>query len=111
MLEIKLGEWRAIQIDTLGRTSVGWRPEMSMDQCWLAGRAFWKFKADRVFAEREVRVVNAAGEVLVVGSIDGLIRHGDRFEIVGEPIEDHPMTGTVLPEAERSRSQNPIRYV
>ncbi|MEU7769433.1 hypothetical protein AB0B25_30710 [Nocardia sp. NPDC049190] len=75
MLEIKLGEWRAIQTDALGRTSVGWQPGMSAAQYWLAGRAFWKFKADRAFAEREVRVVNAAGEVLVVATIDGLIRH------------------------------------
>lgn len=111
MLEIKLGPWRAIQADTLGRTSIGWQPGMSAGQCWLAGRAFWKFKADRAFSEREVRIVNSDGEVLVVGTIDGLLRHGDRFEIVGTPIEGHPLTGTVLPEADRSRSQNPIRYV
>ncbi|MBW0273565.1 hypothetical protein ATM97_26155 [Nocardia sp. MH4] len=39
---------------------------------------------------------------------DRLLRHGDRFEIVGTPIEGHPLTGTVLSEADRSRSQNPL---
>jgi len=113
MLEIKLGDYHEIDPAgcPLGRAAVGWRDGMTSQQVWEAARGFWKLRPDRAINEHKVRVVNRHGVIVAMADLRGLIRHEDRFELVGDLTESDESIGNVLPDEERSRSQNPVRYV
>ena len=64
-------------------------------------------KASRAIEEDEVRIVDPAGIILAVATMRGLIKHGNRLEVVGDLLEGDPRVGT---EVELSKSQNPISY-
>lgn len=110
MLQIKLGDYRHVNPgdDPLGRAAVGAWPNMSEQEAWDVGRGCWVMKASRAIDEDEVQIVNKEGRVLAVGTVRGLIKHGNRLEIVGEPLFGDPRVGTTV---EQTRSQNPISYV
>jgi hypothetical protein len=115
VLEIKLGDYREVgegeELFPLERTAIGWQEGMTPQQAWESARGVWKLRPDRAINEQEVRVVNRHGEIVAVANLRGLIRHDDRFELVGDLVEDDATIGSVLDEAERSRSQNPVRYI
>ena len=110
MLQIKLAEQRMVDPDEdpLGRTAVGATPGMSEREAWEAGRGCWVMKASRAIDEDEVRIVNPSGTILAVAKIRGLIKHGNRLEVVGGLLEGDPRVGTTV---ELNRAQNPISYV
>ena len=47
-------------------------------------------KASRAIDEDEARIVNPAGTILAVAKIRGLIKHGNRLEVVGDLLEGDP---------------------
>ncbi|MCM0618349.1 hypothetical protein MOD31_20185 [Paenarthrobacter sp. TYUT067] len=110
MLQIKLAEQRKVDPteDPLGRSTVGATPGMSEREAWEAGRGCWVMKASRAIDEDEVRIVNPSGTILAVAKIRGLIKHGNRLEVVGDLLTGDPRVGTTV---ELNRAQNPISYV
>ncbi|CAN7197037.1 hypothetical protein [Arthrobacter sp. LjRoot14] len=107
MLQIKLGHKQDVQNDPLGRSWVGAKPNMSERDAWEAGRGCWVMKASRAIEEDEVRIVDPAGTILAVATMRGLIKHGNRLEVVGDLLEGDPRVGG---QVELSKSQNPISY-
>ncbi|MFI9625993.1 hypothetical protein [Streptomyces sp. NPDC052042] len=110
MLQIRIGPERAADVgDGLARTLLGWRPGMSEDEAWEAGRGVWKFNADRALSQSEAQIINAAGTVLAVARITGISKHGDRFALQGELLRGDPRVGRPTPSPHLSR--NPVTYI
>ncbi|MFF4603492.1 hypothetical protein ACFY12_12175 [Streptomyces sp. NPDC001339] len=110
MLQIQIGAERAADPDDrLGRTTLGWRPGMSEDDAWVAGRGIWKFKADRALAQDEVQIINTEGTVLAVAKITGISKHGDRYALEGELLRGDPRIGH--PTSSPHLSRNPVTYI
>ncbi|MEV1092361.1 hypothetical protein [Streptomyces microflavus] len=110
MLQIQLGAERpAVSGDGLGRAVVGWRPGMSEDEVWQAGRGIWKFNADRALSQDEVQIINADGMVLAVARITGISKHGDRYALEGDLLRGDLRVGQPTPSPHLSR--NPVTYI
>lgn len=111
MLQIKIAGHQPVDPakDPLGRSWVGYTPGMSEGDAWLAGRGCWVMKASRAIEEDEVQIVNADGLILVVATVRGLIKHGNRLEIIGDPLEGDVRVGTITDHIPKSR--NPISYI
>lgn len=109
MLQIQLGPERPAKPgDRLGRSTIGWRPGMTEDEAWQAGRGIWKFNADRALAQDEVQIVNTEGLVLAVATITGISKHGDRYALEGELLRGDARVGK--PTATPHRSRNSVAY-
>ena len=109
MLQIQLGPERAADPgDGLGRSTTGWRPGMTEDEAWTAGRGIWKFNADRALAQDEVQIVDPAGTVLAVASITGITKHGSRYALEGRLLRGDARVGK--PTATPHRSRNSVAY-
>lgn len=110
MLQIQLGAERPADTDDgLGRTMIGWRPGMSEDEAWLAGRGIWKFNADRALSQDEVQIISTGGTVLAVARITGISKHGDRYALEGDLLRDDARVGRPTPSPHLSR--NPVTYI
>lgn len=109
MLQITLAPQRPVKDDPLGRHTVGWAPEMSQEDAWLAGRGVWKLNADSVLSQQEAQIVNPEGIVVAVATITGVEKHDDRRAVLGDLLRDDPRVGRPAPSP--SRSRNPISYV
>ncbi|MGW8328541.1 hypothetical protein ACWGLE_11630 [Streptomyces sp. NPDC055897] len=110
MLQIQIGAERATDPgDLLGRTAIGWRPGMSEDEAWEAGRGIWKLNADRALSQDEVQIINTSGTVLAVATITGISKHGDRYALQGDLRRDDPRVGRPTPSPHLSR--NPVTYI
>lgn len=107
-MRVKLGpEDLAGQPDALGRRFVGWREGLSASDLWDRGRGVWKAKAKQVI-ESDVLLIAFDGEVKLLGTVEGITKHGDRLAILGRPIADHPLIGK--PDPLHNRSSNPVAY-
>ncbi|MFG2630343.1 hypothetical protein [Streptomyces sp. NPDC048473] len=110
MLQIQIGAERAADADDrLKRTVIGWRPGMSEDEAWEAGRGIWKFNADRALSQNEVQIINTAGTVLAVAKIIGISKHGDRYALEGDLLRGDSRVGRPTPSPHLSR--NPVTYI
>ncbi|GHH30735.1 hypothetical protein [Streptomyces rubradiris] len=110
MLQIQLGAERPADTgDSLGRTTIGWRPGMSEDEAWQAGRGIWKFNADRALSQDEAQIINPHGTVLAVARITGISKHGDRYALEGDLLLGDARVGR--PTASPHRSRNPVTYI
>ena len=78
--------------DPLGRTHVGYAPDLPPQELWERGRGVWKFRADHVAASTIVLMVHDR-TVVLVASITGLTLHRGGLAILGEPLTDHPLLG------------------
>lgn len=85
MLQIKIAARQSVDFtkDPMGHTEVGYAPGMSEEVAWEAGRGCWVMKASRAIDEDEVQIVNSEGTILAVATMRGLIKHGNRLEIIG----------------------------
>ncbi|MEU3356325.1 hypothetical protein [Streptomyces sp. NPDC037389] len=110
MLQIQLGAERPADTgDGLGRATIGWRPGMSEDEAWQAGRGIWKFNADRALSQDEVQIINTEGTVLAVARITGISKHGDRYALEGDLLRGDARVGRPTPSPHLSR--NPVTYI
>ncbi|WP_261995178.1 hypothetical protein [Rhodococcus opacus] len=91
--------------DPLGRTHVGYSPDLTPQELWERGRGVWKFRADHVAASTIVLMVHDK-TVVLVGSITGLTLHRGGLAILGEPLTDHPLIGKPDP----LHTPNPLAY-
>lgn len=109
ILRIKLGnEQPAAMGDDMGRPLVGYRDGLSTDQLWERGRGCWRLSPERAL-EAEFLVLAHAGLVVLVGTVQGLLKASDgRFIITGAPIPDHPLIGKEDPW--QNKSLNPVTY-
>jgi hypothetical protein len=78
--------------DPLGRTHLGYAPELPPQELWERGRGVWKLRADHVAASTIVLVVYDR-TVVLVASVTGLTVHRGGLAILGEPLTDHPLLG------------------
>jgi hypothetical protein len=112
MLQLRLGRDSARDPakDPLGRSHVGYRPGMSEQEAWTAGRGTWVLKADRALAQDEVQIVNLDGIVVAVAKIRGITRTREpgRYAIDGELLLGDPRVGK--PTTTPHRSQNSVAY-
>lgn len=109
MLQIQLGPERpAAPDDSLRRSTIGWRPGMTEDEAWEAGRGIWKFNADRALAQDEVQIVNTEGVVLAVAAITGISKHHGRYALEGELRRGDGRVGKFTATPHRSR--NSVAY-
>jgi hypothetical protein len=109
VLQIQLGPARpAGPGDGLQRATLGWRPGMSEEEAWHAGRGVWKMNADRALAQDEVQIINTHGTVLAVARITGISKHHDRYALEGELLHGDPRVGQ--PTATPHRSRNSVAY-
>lgn len=110
MLQIRLGAGRPADADDgLGRTMIGWRPGMSEDEAWQAGRGIWKLNADRALSQDEVQIISTNGTVLAVAKITGISKHGDRYALEGDLLRGDARVGRLTPSPHLSR--NPVTYI
>ncbi|MEV7663541.1 hypothetical protein [Paenarthrobacter sp. NPDC089316] len=54
-----------------------------------------------------MRIVDPSGTILALATMRGLIKHGNRLEVVGDLLEGDPRVGG---KVELGKSQNPISY-
>lgn len=115
MLQIRLGRSRpARQPDPLGRAMVGYRPGMSEQQVWEAGRGMWKLKSDRVLDQDEVQIVDLDDIVRAVARITGVSKpvgtsgERDRRVVEGELLLGDPRVGKLTATPHPSR--NSVAY-
>ncbi|MFE5084439.1 hypothetical protein [Streptomyces mirabilis] len=109
MLQIQLGPERPAEPgDSLGRSTIGWRPGMTEDEAWEAGRGIWKFNADRALAQDQVQIVNTEGLVLAVATITGITKHQGRYALEGELLRRDVRVGK--PTTTPHRSRNSVAY-
>ena len=116
MIQIKLGPDRPIDpsTDCLGRTRVGYRPGMSEEEAWEAGRASWRLRSAAALDETDVQIIGPGPEYLVLAraTLTGLtkdLHHPPRFIIEGDVVKGHPAVGQ--PSRYPHPSQNSVRYV
>ncbi|MGW6309104.1 hypothetical protein [Streptomyces niveus] len=110
MLQIQIGpEREAGPDDGLGRSTIGWRPGMSEDEAWEAGRGIWKFNADRALSQDEAQIINTEGIVLAVAKITGISKSGDRYALLGELLHGDDRVGRATRSPHLSR--NPVTYI
>ncbi|WP_241990227.1 MULTISPECIES: hypothetical protein [unclassified Streptomyces] len=110
VLQIQLGPERpAGNGDGLGRAVLGWRPGMSEDEAWQAGRGIWKFNADRALSQDEVQIINTDGTVLAVAKVTGISKHGARYALEGDLLRGDPRVGR--PTSNPHLSRNPVTYI
>jgi hypothetical protein len=108
VMRSKLGPARAATVDDpLGRLEVGYRPGLAASDLWDRGRGVWKAQVAQVIAS-ELLLVAADGAIQMVGTVDGLAKHGDRIAVTGTPLVGHPLIGEPDPIANSSR--NPVAY-
>jgi hypothetical protein len=111
MLQIQLGPDREAEpTDVLGRSRVGYRPGMTEEEAWEAGRGVWRLNADRALEEDEVQIVNLDGIVVAVAVILGVskTRVPGRYAIDGKLLPGDPRVGKLTTTPHRSR--NSIAY-
>ncbi|MFJ2788684.1 MULTISPECIES: hypothetical protein [unclassified Streptomyces] len=110
MLQIRIGpEREAGPDDGLGRSTTGWRPGMSEDEAWEAGRGIWKFNADRALSQDEAQIINTEGIVLAIAKITGISKRGNRYALLGELLRGDGRVGHATKSPHLSR--NPVTYI
>ncbi|CAM3726667.1 hypothetical protein TSOC111612_11400 [Tsukamurella ocularis] len=105
ILTIRLGYRKA------GETRVGWVPNMTDDEIWAAGSAWWVLKASRAVECETLLILDPECVVIAVADVLGVrkeFKAASRFEILGDRYEDHEYLGKVVA---RGKSQNPVAYV
>ena len=112
MLQIQLGQDREADAstDALGRDRVGYRPGMTEQEAWTAGRGVWVLKVDRALAQDEVKIVNLDGIVVAVAEILGVAktREPGRYAIDGNLKLNDPRVGK--PTTTPHKSRNSVAY-
>lgn len=110
-VRLKLGSYRPVEADPLGRESVGYFPRMTEAEAWEAGRALWKMNPEKVARQRFALIV-AEGVVRAVAEISGHTRVEDRLALDGTVLEaGHPLHDYVgKPDPVETGSQNPVGY-
>lgn len=104
---IKLRDERPALNDPLGRRRVGYRAGLSTAQLWDRGRGVWKFRVERL-VKAELLLITYDDVIRLVGTIEGLTIHGDRFAVIGTPLPNHPLTGQPNPFA--NKADMPMTY-
>lgn len=112
MLNIALGAYRTWPQDEYGQSSAGWRPGLTDEEVFAAGRGRWKL-GPRADQERYV-TFTAMGIVVLAAEIEGISqpdpdgRRMIRGTILkpGAPVYDR----YVGKESEVGKSQNPVQY-
>ncbi|QSE87159.1 zinc-ribbon domain-containing protein (plasmid) [Rhodococcus pseudokoreensis] len=105
-VRVTLGESTpAATDDPLGRTHIGYAPDLPLQELWERGRGVWKLRADHVAASTIVLVVYDK-TIVLVASITGLTLHRGGLAILGEPLTDHPLIGRPDP----LHTPNPLAY-
>jgi hypothetical protein len=112
LLQIQLGQDRKVDssADALGRDRVGYRPGMTEQEAWTAGRGVWVLKVDRALAQDEVKIVNLDGIVVAVAEILGVAktREPGRYAIDGNLKLNDPRVGK--PTTTPHKSRNSVAY-
>ena len=91
--------------DPLGRTHIGYAPDLTPQELWERGRGIWKLRADHIAASTVLLMVYDK-TIVLVASITGLTLHRGGLAILGEPLTDHPLTGRPDP----LHTPNPLAY-
>ena len=105
-LRVTLGESSPADTDDpLGRTHVGYSPDLTPQELWERGRGVWKFRAAHVAASTIVLMVYDK-TIVLVASIAGLTLHRGGLAILGEPLTDHLLIGRPDP----LHTPNPLAY-
>ena len=112
MLQIQLGPDREVDpaTDPLGRSRVGYRPGMSEQEAWVAGRGCWVLNVDHALEQDEAQIVNLDGVVLAVAKIRGVAktREPKRYALDGDLQIGDPRIGQATTTPHRSR--NSVAY-
>jgi hypothetical protein len=112
LLQIQLGQDREADpsADALGRNRIGYRPGMTEQEAWTAGRGVWVLKVDRALAQDEVKIVNLDGIVVAVAEILGVTktREPGRYAIDGNLKLNDPRVGK--PTTTPHKSRNSVAY-
>lgn len=108
VVRLRLGAERpAEQPDPLGRTLIGYAPELSSAELWLRGRGVWRASWDAISAAR-LAVLVYDRVVVGVGTVDAIEPAGNRVAIVGRRLEGHPLLGQ--PDPLDNASRMPLVY-
>lgn len=112
MLQIQLGPDRQMDpsTETLGRDRVGYRPGMTQQEAWTAGRGVWVLNVDRALEQDEVQIVNLDGIVLAVAEVLGIAKTKTpgRYAIDGNLKLGDPRVGKITTTPHKSR--NSVAY-
>lgn len=113
MLTIALGAYETFPTDQYGKSSAGWRPGLTDDQVYEAGRGRWKL-GTRADNERYA-LLTAKNIVVLAIEITGISAPDPdgRRTITGDILQPgHPVYDKFVGEdAPTGRSQNPIQYI
>ncbi|MFG1913022.1 hypothetical protein [Kribbella sp. NPDC048928] len=107
-VRVKMGAGRtAPQPDPLGRALIGYAADLAPAELWERGRGVWKAKVAAI-AESDLAILAVDGQVVMVGTVNGVTFHEDRVAISGRPLPTHPLIGG--PDPLHNDSRNPIAY-
>jgi hypothetical protein len=112
VLRIKLGDYRTVTGDPLGRSYIGYFPRMTEAEAWEAGRGMWKLSARTVARERFAMIVGD-GRVRAIAEIGAVVPVDDRKALTGELLTaGHPLYDAYIgtPDPLANDSQNSITY-
>lgn len=107
-VRVKLGPDKAApQPDALGRSRIGYAPNLGAADLWDRGRGLWRARLENV-AEAQLLLMASAGTVVMVGIVTGVTFHDGRIAITGSPDPAHPLIGQ--PDPLDNSSANPVAY-
>lgn len=108
VVRIKLGPDKpAPQPDALGRSRIGYAPNLTTLELWERGRGVWRARLEKV-ADAQLLLIASGGIVVMAGGITGVTFHDGRVAISGFPDPTHPLIGQRDPLD--NSSANPVAY-
>lgn len=108
VVRVKLGSDKpAPQPDALGRSRIGYAPNLTTPELWERGRGVWRARLEKV-ADAQLLLIASGGIVVMAGGITGVTFHDGRVAITGFPDPTHPLIGQRDPLD--NSSANPVAY-
>ncbi|MER5601659.1 hypothetical protein [Streptomyces sp. NPDC002265] len=113
MLTIALGNYRTFLEDEYGNCTAGWRPGLTDEEVYAAGRGRWRLgtRADReryaLFTAKGIVVLAVEIDNITAAGLDGRRTVNGTILKSGDPVYDAYVGG----DAPVGKSQNPVQYV
>lgn len=97
VLRTTIGDNRTAPLtDPLGRTHLGYHPDLTTDELWERSRGVSNWTLDHIAASALLIIVHN-GRVVLTGTITGVTFHPGGYAIIGDPDPHHPLVGALDP--------------
>lgn len=109
MIHLKLGDWREVEDDPMGRTHVGWKPDLTPEQIYEVNRGIWYF-GERAGRERYTVFSYNGWNVAVIENSE-IETIDDKKAVVGTVLgAGHPVYDELINQPAPDKHRNPVTY-